>query len=73
MQQSRVERRSAGAGGFTRLIEGPIGWIITLVVVPVLIVAVLLLPPINLLDRLQLFTYTRVTSAGAPVNGTTNS
>lgn len=67
MQQSRVERRSTGANGFTRLVEGPLGWIITLVVVPVLIVAVLLLPPINLLDRLQLFTYTRVTSSGGAV------
>ncbi|RIK40413.1 MAG: hypothetical protein DCC55_15125 [Chloroflexi bacterium] len=76
MQQSRLERRPSTWSAITRLVEGPLGWLITLVVIPVLIVAVLLLPPINLLDRLQLFTYTRVTSAGGTVadaDGTTAS
>ncbi len=67
MQHSRLERRSPSWSGFTRLVEGPLGWIVTLVVIPVLIVAVLLLPPIRLLDRLQLFTYTRVTTDGGSV------
>jgi uncharacterized protein YraI len=67
MQHSRLERRSSSWNAFTRLVEGPIGWVLTLLVIPVLIVAVLLLPPINLLDRLQLFTYTRVTASGGAV------
>jgi uncharacterized protein YraI len=74
MQHSRLERRSSSWNAFTRLVEGPIGWVLTLLVIPVLIVAVLLLPPINLLDRLQLFTYTRVTTSGGAVtepDGTT--
>ena len=74
MQQSRLDRRPPTGSALTRLVEGPLGWIITLVVIPVLIVAVLLLPPVNLLDRLQLFTYTRVTTAGGAVvdpDGTT--
>jgi uncharacterized protein YraI len=76
MQHSRLERRPSTWSAVTRLVEGPLGWLITLIVIPVLIVAVLLLPPINLLDRLQLFTYTRVTSAGGAVydpDGTTAS
>jgi uncharacterized protein YraI len=74
MQNSRLDRRPAGAGGANRLIEGSLGWLITLVVIPVLIVAVLLLPPISLLDRLQLFTYTRIGAGGGAVtdpDGTT--
>ena len=67
MQNSRLERRPSGWNAITRLIEGPLGWTITLVVIPVLIVAVLLLPPINLLDRLQLFTYTRISTSGGAV------
>lgn len=76
MQNSRLERRPSGWNAITRLIEGPVGWAITLVIIPVLIVAVLLLPPINLLDRLQLFTYTRINTSGGAVtdpDGTTVS
>jgi uncharacterized protein YraI len=51
----------------TRLIEGPLGWLITLLVIPALIVVVLLLPPVNLLDRLQIFTYTRIGVNGGAV------
>jgi len=50
------------------MLEGPAGWIITLVVLPILLVLALLLPPVNLLDRLQAFTYTRITSAGGAIN-----
>jgi uncharacterized protein YraI len=76
MQHSHLERRPSTWSAFTRLVEGPLGWLITLVVIPVLIVVVLLLPPINLFDRLQLFTYTRVTAVGGAVtdsDGTTAS
>jgi uncharacterized protein YraI len=38
------------------------------VVLPVLVVLTLLLPPINLLDRLQAFTYTRISSAGGAIS-----
>src|SRR5690606_13455049 len=46
---------------------GPAAWIITLVVLPALLILALLLPPISLLDRLQAFTYTRITSAGGAI------
>jgi len=49
------------------MLEGPAGWIITLIVLPILLVLALLLPPVNLLDRLQAFTYTRITSAGGAI------
>ena len=38
------------------------------VVIPGLIVAVLLLPPISLLDRLQMFTYTRIGANGGAIS-----
>ncbi|MEZ4612113.1 MAG: hypothetical protein R2838_18015 [Caldilineaceae bacterium] len=68
MQSSRLEPRTSFWGGLNRLVEGPVAWILTLIVIPVLLVAVLLLPPVNLLDRLQAFTYTRITSAGGVVS-----
>lgn len=76
MQNSRLEPRSSFWGGLSRIIEGPVAWILTLIVIPILLVAVLLLPPVNLLDRLEAFTYTRITSAGGAVtdpDGTTVS
>ena len=68
MQNSRLETRSSFWGGLARLVEGPVAWLVTLVVIPLLLVTVLLLPPINLLDRLQALTYTRITSAGGMVS-----
>lgn len=59
MQTSRLDRRSS-SGGMGRLFEGPAAWLVTFLVIPALIVAVLLLPPVSLLDRLQTFTYTRI-------------
>ncbi len=67
MQSTRLERRSSSWTGISRLIEGPLGWLMTLLVIPVLIVAVLLLPPVSLLDRLQVFTYTRIGVSGGAV------
>ncbi|HXF64605.1 MAG TPA: SH3 domain-containing protein [Caldilineaceae bacterium] len=50
------------------MLEGPAAWILTLVVLPALLVLALLLPPISLLDRLQAFTYTRISSAGGAIS-----
>jgi hypothetical protein len=68
MQNTQVEAPSSFWSGLTRLIEGPIGWLLTLVVVPSLLAAVLLLPPVSLLDRLEAFTYTRIGTAGGALN-----
>ncbi|MCC6167054.1 MAG: SH3 domain-containing protein [Caldilineaceae bacterium] len=68
MQNSRYEPRSSVWGGLGRALEGPAAWIITLVVLPALLILALLLPPISLLDRLQAFTYTRITSAGGAIS-----
>ncbi len=67
MQSSQVSRRSTGWGGISRLVEGPLAWFITLLVIPAMLAAVLLLPPVNLLNRLQVFTYNRIGSAGGSV------
>ena len=66
MQTSRLDRRSS-TGGMSRLFEGPAAWLVTFLVIPALIVAVLLLPPVSLLDRLQTFTYTRVGVNGGAI------
>jgi hypothetical protein len=67
MQNSRLETRSSFWGGLARLVEGPVAWLVTLVLIPILFATVLLLPPINLLDRLQALTYTRISPAGGMV------
>ena len=66
MQNTRLDRRSS-SGGMNRLFEGPAAWLVAFVVVPALIVAVLLLPPVSLLDRLQTFTYTRIGVNGGAI------
>ena len=68
MQNSRYGARQAAWSGATKVLEGPAGWIITLVVLPILLILTLLLPPINLMDRLQAFTYTRISSAGGAIS-----
>jgi uncharacterized protein YraI len=50
-----------------RLFEGPAAWLVAFVVAPALIVAVLLLPPVSLLDRLQTLTYTRIGVNGGAI------
>ncbi len=67
MQNTRLDRRSSSTGGFGRLFEGPAAWLVTFVVIPGLIVAVLLLPPISLLNRLETFTYTRIGANGGAI------
>jgi uncharacterized protein YraI len=51
----------------SRLFEGPAAWLVTFLVIPALLVAVLLLPPVSLLDRLQTFTYTRIGVNGGAI------
>jgi len=67
MQNTGFGTRPAVWSGLSRLIDGPAAWLITLVLFPALLVAVLLLPPINLLDRLQAFTYTRIGVVGGAI------
>ncbi len=62
MQNSRYAPRSSERGGM-----GAAGWLISLVLIPALLIAALLLPPVRLLDRLQALNYTRITSAGGAV------
>ena len=63
MQNSRLETRSTLGAGSNR--SGNQGsWLITLVLIPILLIVALLLPPINLLDRLQALSYTRIPSTG---------
>ncbi len=66
MQNTRLDQRSS-SGGMGRLFEGPAAWLVTFLVIPALIVAVLLLPPVSLLDRLQTFTYTRIGVNGGAI------
>ncbi|MBK8051261.1 MAG: SH3 domain-containing protein [Anaerolineales bacterium] len=68
MQNTRIDRRSSSSGGRGRLFEGPAAWLITFLVIPSLLVAVLLLPPVSLLDRLQTFTYTRIGASGGSIS-----
>jgi uncharacterized protein YraI len=67
MQNTRLERRPASSGGANRLFEGPAAWLVTFVVIPGLLVAVLLLPPVSLIDRLQSFTYDRIGANGGSI------
>lgn len=68
MQNTRLDRRSNSSGGLSRLVDGPLAWIITFLVIPALLVVALLLPPISLLDRLQSFTYTRIPVTGGAIS-----
>jgi len=68
MQNTRLDRRSTSSGGLSRLVDGPLAWIITFLVIPALLVVALLLPPISLLDRLQSFTYTRIPATGGAIS-----
>jgi uncharacterized protein YraI len=62
MQNTRLDRRSSSSGGVGRLLEGPAAWLVTFLLIPALLVAILLLPPISLLDRLQSFTLERISA-----------
>ena len=49
MQNTQFETPSTTWSGLGRLLEGPVGWLITLILIGVLLAAALLLPPVNLL------------------------
>jgi hypothetical protein len=68
MQNSQYETRSALGVGPKPTRRNRVNWMITLVLIPLLLIVALLLPPINLLDRLQALTYTRITPAGGMVS-----
>ena len=56
MQNTRYGTRFPAWSGIGRFVEGPAAWLVTFIVLPMLLIAVLLLPPVNLLNRLQAFT-----------------
>jgi len=58
------QRPSRGLTGFSSIVEGPAAWLTSFLLIPCLIAVVLLLPPVNLWDRLQLFAYTRIGVSG---------
>ena len=62
MHNTRLDRRSSSSGGVGRLLEGPAAWLVTFLLIPALLVAILLLPPISLLDRLQSLTLERISA-----------
>ena len=49
------------------LLEGPLGWLVSAILILALFAAILLMPPINLLDRLQAFDVTRIGTEGGAV------
>ncbi len=67
MQNMQLEPRPSSLSGLSRWVEGSAAWIMALVIVPGLLIAALLLPPISLLERLQMFTYTRISASGGSV------
>ncbi|MEM7134851.1 MAG: SH3 domain-containing protein [Chloroflexota bacterium] len=67
MYNTQVDSPSPFWTGLTRLVEGPIGWIVTLILLPCLLIAALMLPPVSLLDRLEAFTLTRIGASGGVI------
>ncbi|MCB0039677.1 MAG: SH3 domain-containing protein [Caldilinea sp.] len=61
MQNTRLDKRSSSSG-MGRILEGPAAWLVTFLLIPGLIVAILLLPPISLLNRLESFTFERISA-----------
>ena len=67
MQNTRYGMRPSAWSGIGKFVEGPAAWLVTFIVLPVLLIVVLLLPPVNLLGRLQAFTYTRIGVNGGAI------
>ncbi|MCC9075522.1 SH3 domain-containing protein [Litorilinea aerophila] len=65
--EPRLESRPSIWSSIGRVLEGPAAWLLTFVVIPALVIAALLLPPISLMSRLQAFTYTRIGVAGGAI------
>ncbi|MEZ4860010.1 MAG: SH3 domain-containing protein [Caldilineaceae bacterium] len=64
VRYAQFEDRPSRWGGFGWFVEGPATWLLSFLLIPCLIAVALLLPPINLWERLQMFAYTRITTAG---------
>jgi len=64
VRHNPMEVRPSTASGFSRIVEGPAAWLTSFLLIPCLIIAALLLPPVNLWERLQLFSFTRISSSG---------
>jgi hypothetical protein len=62
------QRPSRGWKGFSSIVEGPAAWLTSFLLIPCLIAVALLLPPVNLWERLQLFAYTRIGVAGGALS-----
>ncbi len=67
MQNTNYGARPPFWSNLGNLLEGSAASIVTFVLVPILIVAALLLPPVNLLDRIQTLRYVQVDAQGATV------
>lgn len=67
MQNTHLQRRPPSSGGVSQMLEGPASWLVTFLVIPALLIAALLLPPVRLLDRLQVLTYTRIGTSGGSI------
>ena len=70
MQNTHLQRRppsAASSVGMNRLLEGPASWLVTFLLIPALLIAALLLPPVRLLDRLQVLTYSRIGTSGGAI------
>ncbi|MBX3012036.1 MAG: SH3 domain-containing protein [Caldilineaceae bacterium] len=65
VRYAQIEQRpSQSWKGFSSVVEGPAAWLTSFLLIPCLIAAALLLPPVNLWERLQLFAYTRIGVTG---------
>lgn len=64
VRYGQLDEGASPKSGFSRFVEGPAAWLTSFLLIPCLIAAALLLPPVNLWDRLQLFAYTRIGASG---------
>ncbi len=67
MQSTRIGSSSRPAPRATRMVEGPAARILNFVVIPLLLIAVLLLPPINLWETLRSYSFTAIGAEGGSV------
>ncbi len=67
MQSTRTGTSSRPMPQATRMVEGRAARLISFVVIPLLVIAVLLLPPINLWETLRSFSYTGISDRGGTV------
>ncbi len=71
VRYAQLEQRPAATRqwkGFSSVVEGPAAWLTSFLLIPCLIAVALLMPPVNLWERLQLFSYTRIGVAGGVLN-----